>query len=109
MIDDMEAILAAAEKANRYGIDTISAGSVIAFLMEAYEKRQLNGADLSGVVPTWGSGAALVELIDLIGTKTGIGALLGDGVARLSGRIGSPDYAIHVKGLEFPGPRSQGF
>jgi len=102
MIDDMEAILAAAEKANRYGIDTISAGSVIAFLMEAYEKRQLNGADLSGVVPTWGNGAALVELIDLIGTKRGIGALLGDGVARLSGRIGSPDYAIHVKGLEFP-------
>jgi len=109
MIDDLASILAAAEKANRYGIDTISAGGVIAFLMEAYEKHQLNGANLSGVVPTWGSGAALIELVDLIGTRTGIGVLLGDGVARASKQIGSPDYAIHVKGLEFPGHDPRAF
>ncbi len=102
LIDDIEAILAANEKANRYGIDTISAGGVIGFLMEAYEKNQLNGLDLSGIVPVWGSGKALLQLIDLIGTKTGLGAFLGDGVAELSKSIGSPDYAIHVKGLEFP-------
>ena len=102
LIDDIETVLAANEKANRYGIDTISAGGVIGFLMEAYEKNQLNGEDLSGVVPLWGSGEALLALIDLIGTKTGIGAFLGDGVAKVSRRIGSPDYAIHVKGLEFP-------
>jgi len=102
MIDDPEVILSANEKANRYGIDTISTGSVVGFLMEAYEKNHLNGEDLCGVVPVWGSGKALIELIDLIGTKTGIGALLGEGVARASRRIGSPDYAVHVKGLEFP-------
>ena len=109
MIDDMEAILAANEKANRYGIDTISAGSAVAFLMEAYEKGQIRGQDLSGVVPAWGNAKALVELIDLIGTKTGIGALLGEGVARTSRRLGSPDYAIHVKGLEFPGHDPRAF
>ncbi len=109
MIDDIEAILTANEKANRYGIDTISAGSAIAFLMEAYEKGQIRGQDLSGVVPTWGSGKALVELIDLIGTKTGIGALLGEGVAKTSLRLGSPDYAVHVKGLEFPGHDPRAF
>ncbi len=102
LIDDIEAILAANEKANRYGIDTISAGGVIGFLMEAYEKNQLNGLDLSGVVPAWGSGQALIQLIDLMGTKTGLGAFLGEGVARVSEKIGSPDYAVHVKGLEFP-------
>ncbi len=102
LIDDIEAILAANEKANRYGIDTISAGGVIGFLMEAYEKNQLNGLDLSGVVPAWGSGEALLQLIDLIGTRTGVGAFLGDGVAAAAKSIGSHDYAIHVKGLEFP-------
>jgi len=102
LIDDIEAILTANEKANRYGIDTISAGGVIGFLMEAYEKDQLNGLDLSGVVPAWGSGQALIQLIDLIGTRTGLGAFLGEGVARVSRSVGSPDYAVHVKGLEFP-------
>ena len=102
LIDDIEAILTANEKANRYGIDTISAGGVIGFLMEAYEKDQLNGLDLSGVVPAWGSGKALIQLIDLIGTRTGLGAFLGEGVARASKSVGSPDYAVHVKGLEFP-------
>lgn len=102
LIDDIEAILAANEKANRYGIDTISAGGVIGFLMEAYEKNELNGLDLSGVVPAWGSGEALVRLIDLMGTRTGVGAFLGEGVAKVSKSVGNPDYAIHVKGLEFP-------
>ncbi|HWR11172.1 MAG TPA: aldehyde ferredoxin oxidoreductase family protein [Rectinemataceae bacterium] len=109
MIDDIEAIMTANEKANRYGIDTISAGSAIAFLMEAYEKGHIRGQDLSGVVPAWGSGTALVELIDLIGAKKGIGALLGEGVASASHKLGSPDYAVHVKGLEFPGHDPRAF
>ncbi|MFA5851274.1 MAG: aldehyde ferredoxin oxidoreductase family protein [Spirochaetales bacterium] len=102
LIDDIEAILTANEKANRYGIDTISAGGVIGFLMEAYEKNQLNGLDLSGVVPSWGSAQALIQFIELIGTRTGLGAFLGEGVAEVSKSVGSPDYAVHVKGLEFP-------
>ena len=102
MVDDLEAIITANEKANRLGVDTISAGDAIAFLMEAYEKDETHGADLSGVVPAWGSSEAVVRLVELIGLREGIGELLGEGVARASKVIGSPGYAIHVKGLELP-------
>jgi aldehyde:ferredoxin oxidoreductase len=102
MIDDLDAIITANEKANRLGVDTISAGDAIAYLMEAFEKGETRGADLSGVVPSWGSSKALLRLVELIGRREGIGELLGDGVARASKVIGSPDYAIHVKGLELP-------
>ncbi|MEW6549936.1 MAG: aldehyde ferredoxin oxidoreductase C-terminal domain-containing protein, partial [Spirochaetota bacterium] len=96
------AILAANEIANRLGIDTISAGGVIGFLMEAYEKGMTGGLDLSGVMPAWGNAEALVSLMELIGKREGIGALLGEGVARASAVFGHEDFAVHVKGLELP-------
>ncbi|MCX7027995.1 MAG: aldehyde ferredoxin oxidoreductase family protein [Spirochaetes bacterium] len=109
MVDDLDAIISANEKANRLGIDTISTGNTIAFLMEAYERGETRGVDLSGVVPAWGSSKALLRLVDLIGRREGIGELLGEGVARASKVIGSPDYAIHVKGLELPGHDPRAF
>ncbi len=102
MIDDLEAIMTANEIANRHGIDTISAGSAVGFLMEAYEKGHIGAQDLSGIVPVWGSSEALVALIDLMGKREGIGEILGEGIARASKLLGKPEYAMHVKGLEFP-------
>lgn len=102
MVDDIDAVILANEKANRLGIDSISAGSAIAFLMEAYEKGQVGDQDLGSVVPAWGDGQAMVRLVEMIGQREGIGWLLGEGVMRASATIGSPDYAIHVKGLELP-------
>ena len=103
MVGDVEAVVLGNEKANRLGIDTISAGSAIAFLMEAYEKGQVDTTLLEGLVPAWGDGKVMVRLVELIGMREGIGAVLGEGVARASAVFGSPDYAIHVKGLELPG------
>ncbi len=102
MVDDIDSVILANETANRLGIDTISAGGAIGFLMEAYEKGQAGGQDLRGVVPAWGDGKALVRLVEMTGQREGIGWLLGEGVLRASATIGSPDYAIHVKGLELP-------
>jgi aldehyde:ferredoxin oxidoreductase len=102
MIDDLDAVILGNERANRLGVDTISAGSAIAFLMEAYEKGQVDGVELRGLVPAWGDGQAMVRLIDMIGNREGIGWILGEGVARASGVFGSPEYAIQVKGLELP-------
>ncbi|TXT51239.1 MAG: aldehyde:ferredoxin oxidoreductase [Spirochaetes bacterium] len=102
MIDNMETICLANEKANRLGLDSISAGSAVGFLMEAYERNEIRGQDLSGVEPLWGSSQALLRLLDLMAAREGIGDILCQGVAKASQRIGSPEYAIHVKGLELP-------
>ncbi len=48
LIDDLEAITQANELCNRYGIDTISTGAAIAFLMDLYERGLVDVDDLHG-------------------------------------------------------------
>jgi aldehyde:ferredoxin oxidoreductase len=103
MNDNLEAVCWANDLANRYGVDTISTGGAIAFAMECYEKgiitREQAGCDL-----TWGNVDAIFEMIEQIGERRGLGALLGQGVKRASAELGqgTEDFAVHVKGLEVP-------
>lgn len=104
MIDDLEAIAYGNEICNRLGIDTISTGGAIAFAMELYEKGIISDTDTGGINLAWGNSEAMIETIKLIGNKEGIGNILGMGVRKASEKIGgiSSEFAIHVKGLEFP-------
>jgi aldehyde:ferredoxin oxidoreductase len=95
---------------NKYGIDTISAGAIISFAMECFEKGLLTRDDTDGIELNWGNHQAMLEMLRKIGEREGFGELLGEGVRRAAERIGgtAPEYAMHVKGLEFPAhdPRS---
>lgn len=103
-ISDLGAIARANELCNRYGIDTISTGAVIAMAMEAYEKGLITEADTGGNALTWGDPDVLLWLVERIGTKTGIGELLGEGARLVAAALGpdAEDMAVHVKGLELP-------
>jgi aldehyde:ferredoxin oxidoreductase len=102
LIDDLVAIAKANELCNRYGLDTISAGSVVAFAMEAYEKGILTKKDTDGVDLVWGSGPALIEMIHKMGRGEGLGALMAQGSKKMAEALGknAVEFAIHVKGLE---------
>jgi len=101
MISDLDTIIAANFLCDEYGMDTISAGNVIAFVMECYEKGLLTDADTGGFPLTWGNCELVLSLIEMIGKKEGFGERLAQGVARLSKEIpGSDAFAMHVKGLE---------
>jgi aldehyde:ferredoxin oxidoreductase len=102
LIDDLPAICKANELCNRYGIDTISTGAVIAFAMEACEKGLLGRKDLDGIDLAWGRADAMIALVHKIGQREGIGALMGEGSQRFAAHLGrnAQDFAIHVKGLE---------
>ncbi len=104
MVEDLEAIAYANELCNRYGLDTISVGSVIAMAMELYENGLINEQDTGGIALDWGNAEAMLELIRQIAEGTGIGKLLGNGVRYVANEIGgkAAEYAIHVKGLEVP-------
>lgn len=103
-VDDLNAITMANFLCNEYGFDTISAGSVIAFAMECYEKGILTKKDTGGLEIKFGDPDMLVTLTELIGKREGIGALLGEGVKRVSEKLGkeSATFAMQVKGLELP-------
>jgi len=103
LIDDLGAVSKLNEICNRYGIDTISAGSIVAFAMEAYEKGILKESDI-GFPLKWGDADAAVRLTEMIAKKEGIGALLSEGVRRAAEKLGglALEMAIHSKGLELP-------
>ncbi|MBI4332931.1 MAG: aldehyde ferredoxin oxidoreductase family protein [Chloroflexi bacterium] len=111
LIDDMDALQEAYDLCNRYGMDAISVGGVVAFAMEAFENGLITSADTGGIRPLWGDAAAMVEMVRQIGeSDQKFARLLGQGVRRAAETIGgvAPEFAIHVKGLELPAhdPRS---
>jgi aldehyde:ferredoxin oxidoreductase len=107
---EIGAIIAGDRLCDLLGIDTISTGVAIGFAMELAEKGILKENDLDGLDLRWGNHRALLALIEKIGRREGLGRLLGEGVRRAAQTIGqgAEAYAMHSKGLEFPGyePRS---
>ncbi|MEJ2723400.1 MAG: aldehyde ferredoxin oxidoreductase family protein [Deltaproteobacteria bacterium] len=104
-VDDMDAIIAADRMSDELGLDTISAGVVIGFAMELYEKGIIGPHDTGGIELKFGNHEAMVTLLGLIARREGIGALLADGVRIAAQKInqGAEACALHVKGLELPG------
>ena len=104
LIDDLEAISVANDLCNRYGLDTISVGGVIAFAMEAFEKGFITKENTGGLEIRWGDPEVMIQLIHQIAKREGIGDLLAKGVKQASEEIGglAPEIALHVKGLELP-------
>lgn len=101
---DLKVIVEGNYLCNKYGMDTISTGAVIAFAMECYEKGILKQGDLR-----WGNGKAILDSIREIAYKKGIGKVLSEGVKKASNFIGqdSENFAMHVKGLEIPAQDSR--
>ncbi|MEM4309045.1 MAG: aldehyde ferredoxin oxidoreductase family protein [Thermoplasmata archaeon] len=99
MVSDFEQILEANYLCNEYGLDSISAGCVIAFAMECYE----HGLLKSEFPIKWGDGEAVVKLVKMIGEREGIGDLLAEGMRTVAGKIGAEKFAMEVKGLEISG------
>ncbi|MBC7254494.1 MAG: aldehyde ferredoxin oxidoreductase family protein [Chloroflexi bacterium] len=104
-IGDMAAIIRLVQLCDEYGMDAMSAGVVISWAMECYERGILTKEDFGGLEPNFGNDDAAVELVRRIAYREGIGDLLAEGVKRASERVGkgSEHFAMHVKGLEMPG------
>jgi aldehyde:ferredoxin oxidoreductase len=101
-ITDAEAVLKGQALINQLGLNTDAVGSVMGWAYEAYERGLLTKDDTDGLDLTWGNGEAMVELLQRIAYRRGIGDLLANGVkeaARVLGK-GSEEFAMHVKGQE---------
>lgn len=103
-VADLAVVAKAHERCNALGLDTISTGATIAFAMECFERGLLSEGDTRGIPLRFGDPEVLLEAIELIATRRGIGSLLAEGVKRAAETIGSgaQELAIHVKGQEVP-------
>lgn len=98
-IGDPEVVIKANELCNKYGLDTISTGAVIAFAMECGEKGYLKDDNIK---LEFGNSYTLLKLIEIISKREGLGSLLAEGVKRVSESLGeeTESFAMHVKGEE---------
>ena len=104
LVGNLNAICHANELCNKYTLDTISTGVVVAFAMECYEKGILTQEDTDGLELTWGNHEAELQLIERIARRQGIGDLLAEGVARAAEKLGrgAEKFALTIKGQELP-------
>jgi aldehyde:ferredoxin oxidoreductase len=104
-IDDIDAVIAADRLADELGLDSVSAGVTIGFAMECFEKGLLTLNDTGGIDLRFGNDKAMMQVLQMMAFRDGIGDLLADGSLAAAKKIGkgSEKFAIQVKGLELAG------
>lgn len=102
LIDDLNALNHAITITDDYGMDVISVGNTIGFLMEAFGKKLIDRDFLEGIDLSWGNVEATLAMIHRMGKMEGIGKEASKGVKHMARLIGkdSHKFAIHVKGHE---------
>jgi aldehyde:ferredoxin oxidoreductase len=104
-VDRLDAIIKGMELSNYYGIDAISAGVTVGFAMDCFERGLLKQEQLDGIEAKFGNAEAMVQLVEKIGKREGVGELLADGVKVAGEKIGNgaEKLAAHIKGVETTG------
>lgn len=93
-IDSIEEIIYLNDICDRLGIDTITAGNLLAFAIEASRQGRI------GLKIDYGDVDAMAGLLEDMAHRRGIGDLLAKGIKEVAKEWGMEDQAIHVKGLE---------
>lgn len=93
--NDLNAIAAMIDRCNDFGLDTIETGDALAMAMEATEKGLVDGLE-------WGDTDAMLELIENIAFRQGLGDDLAEGMDPCSKKWGDPSIAMTVKGQSIP-------
>jgi len=101
-ISSWETLLKASKICDIYGFDTINAGACISMIMEAFETNRLTLEDTNGIQMNFGNDNALLQMLEKIGKREGMGDILAKGVAEAGKILGIEDLAIHSKGQSFP-------
>jgi aldehyde:ferredoxin oxidoreductase len=97
---DLENIIYATQLCNLYGLDTISTGSYLAWVMELYQRGIID--ERTTKIPlNWGDGEMIVELLEQIARRRGFGDILAEGsfARNIFGEESRP-YLLEVK--DFP-------
>ena len=93
-IDRIEEIMYLNDICDRLGMDTISAGNLVAFAIEAAKQGKIQ------LKIDYGDVDAIARLLEDLAYRKGLGDILSRGINTAAMEWGMEDQAIHVKGLE---------
>lgn len=93
-VNEIEEIAYLNDICDRLGMDTISAGNLVAFTIEASKQGKIDQEIDYGQVDK------IASLLQDIAYRRGIGNVLADGIKSAAKKFNIEDQAIHVKGLE---------
>jgi aldehyde:ferredoxin oxidoreductase len=104
-IDRFDALIAMDHLCDEMGLDTISAGVTLSFIMECFERGLLTKHDTGGLELTFSDHRGALEALKQIAMRSGFGDLMAEGVRRCASHIrqGSEEFAMHAQGLELGG------
>lgn len=109
-IYDMDAVIAANEKCDEFGMDTISAGNMVALVMELFERGLVSDTDNEGLEVRFGDGQALLQMLEFIARRKGLGAIVSGGaLGTIKARPEWEAYIMHARGMTFPAYDPRGF
>ena len=93
-VDSLEEVAYLNDLCDRLGLDTISAGGMAGFAIEASRRGKLD------FPIDYNQPERIAELFRLIASREGVGELLGRGIREAAAELGLEELAVHVKGLE---------
>lgn len=102
LIPDLERATYIGSLCDALGLDSISAGSTIAFAMFLREQGLVPASAFDGMNVTWSAVQTVEQLVPFIARREGVGDLLAEGTQRLGARFGVEGFAVQVNGLEVP-------
>ncbi len=97
MIDEIEEIVYLNWLCDSLGLDTISAGNLAAFAIEASKKGRINEQ------LRYGSAEDVADIIKKIARRQGVGGILAEGIEPAADELGMQETWVHVKGMESGG------
>jgi aldehyde:ferredoxin oxidoreductase len=100
MVDDLAAVTALGDLCDRLGLDTITAGNVIALAYLLYDQGKLTASHTGGLALKWGDPQPCFELLHRMASRTGFGSLLSLGSKALAAEFGDEEMAVQVNGLD---------
>lgn len=90
---------------DQWGLDTISMGVTISFVLECFEKGYLTAQDAGGRTLRFGDPELILELVEETGKRKGFGDTLAEGSFRLAQRLSkeAANLLYCIKKVELPG------
>jgi aldehyde:ferredoxin oxidoreductase len=104
LMADPDALIYLNHLCNQYGFDVISAGAAISMAIECYQNGILTSAETGGLELKWGDPDCIVDMVELMGKREGVGDIFADGVKVAAAKLGkgADQYAMHIGGQELP-------